>query len=507
MRLKVKKLTFILRDLADNMSVALITVDQCDLGIRSISRYLKKNNVKTKKILLNTCSYDRKVYKQLFRVLKDVKLIGISFRYVSIKRAYKLYKKLKELGIPIIVGGSSALSSPEFCLKYFDKVCVGDGEEVFLQSYKSVTKGKSLRNQMGLYVKTEKGVYRNKLFQNKNLLMKFDYDCDNDYMLINGWLRKISKPPLFYDDWGVFKKNSVFMLSHKGCVFECSYCIHSVLDSKSFVKVPIDELIEQLVCIKKRNPELEYIYLFDDDFFLRTTSEIKDFSEKYKRLVGLPFWVYGTPKSIDRVKLRLLISAGLKNISMGVQSGSDRTNLYVYNRKITQNEILKASRIISEEFSQINYPVYDILLNNPFEKTWDIMETIRLLKNIKPPFYIFCHNLVLFPGCKLYQKYVQQFGEECRSYQSMVHDYSATGKRVSNLYINSLLLWSQGLWTSNFRGIIPSFLFEIMLNRKFIKIMNSSPSSVSLINRLYLKILTTIYKFTDRRKAGLNLFP
>ena len=57
--------------------------------------------------------------------------------------------------------------------------------------------------------------------------------------------------------------------------------------------------------------------------------------EEYKKTIDLPFIVRVFPGVLDREKLFALRDAGLSMAVMGVQSGSDRINYDIFNRKVS----------------------------------------------------------------------------------------------------------------------------------------------------------------------------
>jgi radical SAM superfamily enzyme YgiQ (UPF0313 family) len=84
--------------------------------------------------------------------------------------------------------------------------------------------------------------------------------------------------------------------------------------------------VEQLATLRRRYfPLATDVFLLDEDFFLRSLEEIREFAELYRKQVGLPFDCMVSPPRIADDKMRLLAEAGLWRISLGVESGSERT--------------------------------------------------------------------------------------------------------------------------------------------------------------------------------------
>ena len=91
-----------------------------------------------------------------------------------------------------------------------------------------------------------------------------------------------------------------------------------------------------------------------------------------------------TPTTLTREKLSLLVDAGLIEIKMGIQSGSENMKR-MYNRHHSNAQVEKAARIINEFKDKIRVPAYDIILDNPWEVNSDLIETLMFLAKLPVP--------------------------------------------------------------------------------------------------------------------------
>jgi radical SAM superfamily enzyme YgiQ (UPF0313 family) len=107
----------------------------------------------------------------------------------------------------------------------------------------------------------------------------------------------------------------------------------------------VDIVIEELVQAK-RTLGIKSV-MFYDDVFTVNPRWLREFAPRYKREVGLPFWCYTYPTTTHKEDLLLLKDAGLKSITMGIQSGSPEM-LDVFNRPVAQDKAHEAARIIVE---------------------------------------------------------------------------------------------------------------------------------------------------------------
>jgi hypothetical protein len=88
---------------------------------------------------------------------------------------------------------------------------------------------------------------------------------------------------------------------------------------------------------------------------------------------------------------------------MGIQSTSD-TGKRLYNRSVSDERLLKAVDVLVKYKNRIYAPCYHVILDNPWEKTEDVLETLGLVLRLPKPFWLKRASLICFPGTKLFLK-------------------------------------------------------------------------------------------------------
>jgi radical SAM superfamily enzyme YgiQ (UPF0313 family) len=161
----------------------------------------------------------------------------------------------------------------------------------------------------------------------------------------------------------------------------------------------IDEIKETI-----KNPFILYINFQDDCFFTHKKEWMEEFCRLYKKHVNLPFIARAIPTMLDRARLSMLVDAGLCWIVMGIQSGSDRVNFEVYNRKIRFSAVKKAADLISETHAA---PFFEMIVDNPYETEEEKIETIDAIATLKKPYIASLAHLTFFPGTPLAVKAVE----------------------------------------------------------------------------------------------------
>lgn len=190
-------------------------------------------------------------------------------------------------------------------------------------------------------------------------------------------------------------------VASRGCPFSCSYCCCSNLrkllpsgtPSVRFrsVKMVIDEIVEA----KKHCKRLVFIHFYDE-VFPRNSEWIDEFVVEYKKRVNLPFTIWSHPNMIDEDILKKLVSVGLMEVIMGIQSGSPHIRREIFHRRETNEQIVEATRRIAN--AKVFWASYDFMLQHPFEKIEHLKETYYLAKQLEGQFELQLHGLNFLPG-------------------------------------------------------------------------------------------------------------
>jgi hypothetical protein len=144
-------------------------------------------------------------------------------------------------------------------------------------------------------------------------------------------------------------------------------------------------------------------------------------------------------------------------------------------------------RIIHKYIPKIHPPIYDFILDNPFEKKEEIIETLRFIQRIPQPFFLQIFSLVFFPGTELYEMGVKEglIGDPIKDIIRKQYNL-----REIN-YLNILFsLLGHG---------VPKWITAILLNGLVIKILDNK-----LFNGFYkigYKLYRKIFLVLRKRKG------
>lgn len=134
--------------------------------------------------------------------------------------------------------------------------------------------------------------------------------------------------------------------------------------------------------------------------------------------------------------LKKLVSAGLTEVIMGVQSGSPYIRRDIFHRYETQNDIIAAVSKIRE--AGVPGAVYDFMLQHPFETTETLKETFDLIWQFEPPFELQLHGLNFLPGTDIVpmaidRGYLSKDEMDAVMYAPMQRQFDAYWRREGSL--------------------------------------------------------------------------
>ena len=388
------------------MKAILISTDEstAGMGVRALSSCLIDAGFETTIVIMPTTSqsYNSFVWQNLFNLCKDALFVGISCMTHGVQRALEINNALKNcFDFPIIIGGIHASFALESLINEFQYVCLGEGEDVVVEIAKSLSNKQPLVEVPGLWIRTNDGVAKNPAKKLEKLLQEYpfpDYDLRHQFILDNHRLIPVRHVP-----WHIAFEYFV-ILGSRGCPHHCAYCCNHRIKAdypwrKEVRHYSVDNLISHLTYAMEI-PEIKSFWIDDDTFFSKSMSDISEFAEKYKTKIGKPFLILISPWTFNEAKLQLLVDAGMGRIIMGIQTGSENTARNIYSRNISTNKIMQISQSLAK-YSNDTMICYDFIGMNPFETSEDLFDTIKLIRDMPYPFFIYNNNLDIIqaPHC------------------------------------------------------------------------------------------------------------
>ena len=353
--------------------------------------------------------------------------------------------------LPVIWGGVHPTVFPETCLKYVDMVCLGEGEEAMLELVEKIESGKSYFDIRNIWFRKGNDIIKNdirNLIEDLNVLPFQDFDINTHYIVRDGHIVKMTEDLLYeyMPKWRTETSNGYLAMITRGCPYSCAYCFNHKFNTmyKGKGKIirtrTISNVIAELAEVLGKYKKFDTVHFTDDAFLTDTnTNWLEEFHSSYKKNINLPFSCISTPEQIKEESFRLLVDAGLCSVQIGIQSGSEKT-LKLFNRHVNKQSFLDKLNIINK-FKDKLMPVYDVILDNPYDTEQDLIDTAEFLIQIPKPFQLQLFSLTFFPGTPLHERAIKD---------------GIISKEDKNIYIKNDGVFNKWVYLNQLIFLIPS---------------------------------------------------
>jgi radical SAM superfamily enzyme YgiQ (UPF0313 family) len=386
------------------------------IGLRFISSFLKSKGHEVQLILMTvrrtdkaTKTYPQNIIDQFIPLVRDSGLIGLSLMTNTYYHAQELTRAIKGAGItaPVVWGGVHPTVAPETCIDHTDIVCVGEGEGPMADLAHAIETGHDYSHITNLWVKKEGSIIKNDvrpLLDDLDKLPFPDYDLEAGHYVVHKDKIVPATPHNMRNALVRYRLHTT-----RGCPYACAFCCNStwlkIYHGKGHWvrKRSVENVIAELQAIKNKFPSVNSMTISDDTFFVRDEKEFEKFSALYRTRIGWPFEINTHPATIEKRKIQILHDCGCSIIKMGIQSGCEKTNYDIFNRRVPNRTVVRAIETLNQ-FPRIQKE-YHYIVNNPFESESQVAETLHFaaehyVDNSK--FIIF--PLALFPGSQLHHR-------------------------------------------------------------------------------------------------------
>lgn len=343
-------------------------------GIAQLSSCLKQAGHKTSLIHLFEEVVQEDCYVELIRK-HSPDIIAYSFisnLFDEIKK-YASWTK-KNFEIPIICGGPHPTLAPDECMEtgLFDIICRGEGEAAIVELCNKLQKKENITDIRNLWVKSEGKVYKNPvgpLVEDLDLLPSLDYELFNYESLV--------------DSTG-FKR--LVTMASRGCPYDCTYCCNHIFkelypNKNKYVRFrSVDKTIEEIEKGLSKYPFLEQVRFFDDTLTLKK-SWFREFAQKYKEKIGLPYSTNDRVNQIDEEVASLLKDSGCNFVEFGIESGNKKIREDIMKRRTPDEQIVSAFALCRKH--GIRTSAFNII-GVPAETFSSALDTIKLNARANP---------------------------------------------------------------------------------------------------------------------------
>jgi len=352
--------------------------------------------------ILKKRGYEVKIYLQEFSDINydDVfrsDIVGISTTTSTVPEAYRIAKKVKERGIPVMMGGVHVTFEADEALDFADYVIRGEGEETIVELLEAIKTGGSLENIAGLSYKTH-GIKKHN--PDRPLLENLDALPFPDLSLIdnNESLKFLHAP----------------IMTSRGCPFDCTFCSVTQMFGRGYRVRGIESVMEEIKAINRNN--YPFIFFYDDNFTAdrnRTKALLETMIQK-----NLVKKEWSAQVRIDVAKDKELLGLMKRTkctfLYIGFESVNPRT-LELYNKQQKAEDMKKYVKILHEYNIKINGM---FVLGSDEDTARTVRETVEFAKEAEIDTIQFL-ILTPLPGSKIYRQLESQnrlFSKEWEHY-------------------------------------------------------------------------------------------
>lgn len=329
--------------------------------------------------------------EDLERDMPDV--IGFSILW----SAYPAFRRFSSLvrnhfpRLPIIAGGSSVITAPEYFLPFADVACVGEGEEAVAEWLEDPGR----TDIRGLWFSRNGSLIKNPrrpLIRDLDALPFPLYGKDEILIENNAVSRELEANAAYLRDKWVF-------MSSRGCPMRCSFCVEGAVARLYPVRgAPprrsVDHFLGEL---KEAVGRLPFTRLhFQDNVFVKDTEWLEEFAEKYRREINLPFKSNAYPGVSTRRMLALVREAGGDEIAVNIQTSDTKILRHVYHRRPGMHLLRKTVR----DAADVGFERFhcDIIAHSPYDTEESLHGTFEFLLGLPRPVSLFISHLRRYPG-------------------------------------------------------------------------------------------------------------
>ena len=324
-------------------------------------------------------------------------LIGLGFMSHHWDIYVELSKVIRETlpNCKIIAGGVHAWHiSQSDTLEHCDYICAGEGEELYSKLVEHLSEKPDVSPICipGLIEKHQGKTIHTpvKPYMSVDDIPFPTYGGDKIFCLtaIN------EDKPIFLNQDDLVNSQYAYIHIGRGCLFRCTFCINSIHKDPTVRLRSVDRVIAEIKEMLSVCKNVRGIF-FEDEIFPVRSSFLTEFCTKYKEHINLPFWITLYPHMLSEEKIKILKSAGLIEITMGLQSGSERIRNNIYDRQDKNEMLLKEKKLLTKH-NMMTY--YDIIIRNPWETKEDLEASLDLIHSFKRPYYLKMYTLAYYPN-------------------------------------------------------------------------------------------------------------
>lgn len=161
-------------------------------------------------------------------------LVAISTLSAQVFDAYRIARRFRDAGVPVIMGGLHVTCCPDEALRHCTSVVIGEGEPLWPRVLDDFRAGR--------------------------LHSRYELAAGDEFDLADAPLPR-------FDLLDIRKYNRLTVQTARGCPHDCEFCASSILLTKTYKRKPVAKIIDEIRAIKRIWPK-PFIEFADDNSFV-----------------------------------------------------------------------------------------------------------------------------------------------------------------------------------------------------------------------------------------------
>ena len=314
-------------------------------------------------------------------------IVGITSMTPTVNSAFFAADAIKEVKPEslVVLGGPHATFMDKQILHdvtSIDIVARGEGEETIVEIAAKMAEGKEISNVSGTTIRKNGKVVR---APDRGFIENLD---------------ELPYPALKHfslDNYRVFGRKIIPVITSRGCPFQCSFCITSRVFGKRTRMRTAENVVDELEWLKSEfNPDA--FTFFDDTFTLDKARTYSICDEIIKREIDIPWDCQTRVDQITPEILTKMKKAGCEIVTFGIESGCQHIlNAINKNTSVEKNE--RGIRMVKNAGLSV---VTSVIIGFPGETLETMKETLSFIHRLKPDDAYVC-IATPYPGTDLYR--------------------------------------------------------------------------------------------------------
>lgn len=333
--------------------------------------------------------FDLRLDSNLYDFLNKLRPEIIAYSIVTGTHKFyaNLNRNLKEhFSFFSIFGGPHTTFFPEFIENEgVDAICIGEGEGAIIELVERLKNKQPISEIKNLWIKQDGKIYK------------------NDPRLLVNDLDSIPFPDreLIYKYKGYRNRSNKYLLTSRGCPYDCTYCFNHSLKKiyqgkgRFCRRRSTFHVIDEIEDLQKKAP-IKRIQFFDDVFIL-DKKWILEFCQLYRERINLPFICYVRVNLLDEEIVQALKEAGVITITFAIETEDNYLRNKVLKRGISNEEISKAVELMHKY--KISFFIQNMVAL-PGETLENALNTLKLNAKCNPS-YANASIFQPYPGIEL----------------------------------------------------------------------------------------------------------